>query len=88
VLVPAWRGAGDVLSTLERVALAGAETVTRVAETGIPDTDVEAAADEFNGKELADLTYALCLINVFNRLSMPFARLPLLRWLALEGFVG
>src|SRR3977135_4582639 len=46
VLVPVWRDAGAVFSTRERVALAWAETVTRVAETGVPDADYEAAAAE------------------------------------------
>ena len=36
VLVPVWRDAGKVFSARERVALAWAETVTRVAETGVP----------------------------------------------------
>jgi alkylhydroperoxidase family enzyme len=72
VFVPVWRGAGDVFSGRERIALAWAETVTGVAETGIPDVDYEAAATEFSDKELADLTYAISLINVFNRLSIAF----------------
>ena len=55
VLVPVWRDAGEVFSTRERTALAWAETVTRVAETGVPDADYEAAAAEFSDKELADL---------------------------------
>src|ERR1700749_2212706 len=37
VLVPVWREAGGVFSARERIALAWAENVTRVAETGIPD---------------------------------------------------
>ena len=55
-----------------------AETVTRVAETGVPDADYEAAAAEFSDKELADLTYAIGLMNAFNRLSISFRvpRLP------------
>ena len=76
VLVPVWRGAGDVFSIRERIALAWAETVTSVAETGIPDADYEAAAAEFSEKELADLTYAISLINVFNRLSIAFRTPP------------
>ena len=76
VLVPVWHDAGDVFSTRERVALAWAETVTRVAETGIPDTDYEAAAAEFSDKELADLTYAVGLINLFNRLGIGFRTTP------------
>src|SRR3954466_2599663 len=57
VLLPVWREAAKVFSARERVALAWAETVTRVATTGVPDADYEAAAEEYSGKELADLTY-------------------------------
>jgi alkylhydroperoxidase family enzyme len=46
-----------------------------VAETGVPDADYEAAAAEFNDKELADLTYAIGLMNAFNRLGIAF-RIP------------
>jgi AhpD family alkylhydroperoxidase len=76
VLVPVWRDAGDVFTARERKALAWAETVTRVAETGVPDTDYEAAAAEFNDKELTDLTYAIGLMNVFNRLGITFRTRP------------
>jgi AhpD family alkylhydroperoxidase len=75
VLVPVWRDAGAIFNARERTALAWAETVTRVAETNIPDSDYEVAAAEFDGKELADLTYAISLMNVFNRLSIAF-RIP------------
>jgi AhpD family alkylhydroperoxidase len=76
VLVPVWRDAGGVFSTRERAALAWAETVTRVAETGIPDADYETAAAEFGDKELADLTYAIGLMNAFNRLGVAFRSTP------------
>ena len=76
VLVPVWRDAGEVFSIRERAALAWAETVTRVAETGVPDADYDAAATEFNDKELADLTYAIGLMNVFNRLGVTFRTRP------------
>src|ERR1700754_2268615 len=66
VLVPGWREGGGQFSPRERVALAWAETVTRVAETGIPDADYEAAAAEFTEKELTDLTYAIGFINAFT----------------------
>ena len=67
VLMSVWRDAGRMFSSRERVALAWAETVTRVAETNIPNAVYEVAAAEFNEKKLADLTYAISLINVFNR---------------------
>ena len=76
VLVPVWRDAGEVFSTRERVALAWAETVTRVAETGVPDADYEAVAAEFSDKELADLTYAIGLMNAFNRFGISFRSTP------------
>ena len=76
VLVPVWREAGDVFSARERVALSWAETVTRVAETGVPDADYNAAAQAFSARELADLTYAIGLMNAFNRLGVTFRALP------------
>ena len=76
VLVPAWREAGDLFTPRERSALAWAETVTRVAQTGVPDADYEVAAAEFSDKELADLTYAIGLMNVFNRLGVSFRTPP------------
>jgi AhpD family alkylhydroperoxidase len=76
VLVPVWHDAGAVFSARERTALAWAETVTRVADTGVPDADYAAAAAEFNEKELADLTYAIGLMNAFNRLGVTFRTPP------------
>ena len=76
VLVPVWRHAGEVFSTRERIAFAWAETVTRVAETGVPDADYESAAAEFSDKELADLTYAIGLMNAFNRFGISFRSTP------------
>jgi alkylhydroperoxidase family enzyme len=76
VLVPVWRESGEVFSPRERSALAWAETVTRVAETHVPDADYDAAAAEFSATELADLTYAIGLMNAFNRLGISFRTLP------------
>lgn len=76
VLVPAWREAGELFSARERRALAWAETVMRVAETSVPDADYEAAAAEFTAKELADLTYAIAVMNAYNRLGVSFRMRP------------
>jgi AhpD family alkylhydroperoxidase len=76
VLVPVWHDARNVFDARERAALAWAETVTRVAETGVPDADYEAAASEFSDKELADLTYAIGLMNAFNRFGISFRTPP------------
>jgi AhpD family alkylhydroperoxidase len=76
VLVPVWQDAGNVFTPRERAALAWAETVTNVAETGVPDADYRAAAAEFDEKELADLTYAIGLMNAFNRFGIAFRSTP------------
>ncbi|MNI35037.1 Alkyl hydroperoxide reductase AhpD [compost metagenome] len=76
VLVPVWRDAGNVFTDRERIALGWAESVTNVALSGIPDADYIAAAGEFGDKELADLTYAIGLMNAFNRLGVAFRAKP------------
>jgi len=76
VLVPVWHDAGAVFSPRERAALAWGETVTRVSETGVPDADYNAAAAEFSEVELADLTYAIGLMNAFNRFGVAFRSTP------------
>ena len=76
VLVPVWRDAGELFTSRERAAFAWAESVTRVSETGIPDDDYVKAAAEFNDKELADLTYAIGLMNDFNRFGVAFRSSP------------
>jgi AhpD family alkylhydroperoxidase len=75
VLVPVWHESGNVFTARERAALAWAETVTRVADTHVPDADYAGARAEFNDKELTDLTYAIGLMNAFNRLGVSF-RMP------------
>ena len=75
VLVPAWREGGALFDNTERAALAWAETVTRVAETGVPDAEYEAAA-VFDRKQLADLTIAIGLMNAYNRMAISFRAPP------------
>jgi AhpD family alkylhydroperoxidase len=76
VLVPAWRAAGPLFSDTERAALAWAETATRVAETGVPDAEYDAAAAVFDRKQLADLTIAIGLMNAYNRMAISFRTPP------------
>jgi AhpD family alkylhydroperoxidase len=75
-LVPVWREAGELFSARERAALAWAETVTRVADTEVPDADFEAVSAHFEGKELADLTLTIALMNAYNRLGVSFRMTP------------
>jgi AhpD family alkylhydroperoxidase len=76
VLVPAWREARALFSDAERAALAWAETVTRVADTGVPDAEFESASAVFDQKQLADLTIAIGLMNAYNRMAISFRAVP------------
>ncbi|EYS85647.1 alkylhydroperoxidase [Cupriavidus sp. SK-4] len=75
-LVQAWHEAGGLFSEREKAGLAWAESVTRVADTHVPDEVFQAAAAVFSEKELADLTMAISLMNAFNRLAISFRRAP------------
>jgi AhpD family alkylhydroperoxidase len=75
-LVQAWREAEVLFDERERAALAWAETVTRVAETAIPDVDYQSARTVFGEKELVDLTIAIGLMNTYNRMAIGFRKQP------------
>lgn len=75
-LLQAWEEAGHLFSERERAALAWAETVTRVSETGVPDQAFQAARAVFEEKELVDLTLAIGLMNTYNRMAISFRNTP------------
>src|SRR6202166_4174916 len=75
-LVQAWAEAGNLFDERERAGLAWAETVTRVAETGVPDEAYEAARMVFEERELVDLTIAIGLMNAYNRMAISFRNTP------------
>jgi alkylhydroperoxidase family enzyme len=75
-LVQAWAEAGHLFSERERAALAWAEAVTRVSETGVPDEAFQAARAVFEEKELVDLTIAISVMNAYNRLAIGFRNPP------------
>jgi AhpD family alkylhydroperoxidase len=74
--VQAWEEGGDLFSETERAALAWAETVTRVAQTGVPDDAYQAARAVFGEKELVDLTIAISLMNAYDRMAISFRNRP------------
>lgn len=76
LLVSVWREAGDLFSASEKAAFEWAETVTRVADTGVPQAAYDAASAQFDDKALADLTIAVGLMNAYNRLAISFRRPP------------
>src|ERR1700720_1089409 len=75
-LVQAWADGGKRFDERERAALAWAETVTRVAETGVPDEAYQAARAVFEERELVDLTIAIGLMNAYNRMAISFRNTP------------
>lgn len=60
----------------ERAALAWAEAVTRVAETGVPDDVYEEVCKHFSEREVVDLTHIVALMNAWNRMSISFKNVP------------
>ncbi|MBT2115583.1 carboxymuconolactone decarboxylase family protein [Dyella sp. LX-66] len=75
-LLQAWHEAGELFDERERAALAWAESVTRVAETGVPDEDYAAVREVFDERELVDLTIAIGLMNTYNRMAISFRNTP------------
>lgn len=70
-LVSAWKES-PLFSPRERIALAWAESVTLIANDGVPDQLYLDALEHFSRSELAKLTIALGLMNTFNRLCIAF----------------
>ena len=64
-----WRVSHE-FSERERVALEWAESVTLIAATGAPDSAFEALKAHFSDTEIADLTFAISIMNAFNRLAV------------------
>jgi AhpD family alkylhydroperoxidase len=70
-MLDAWRES-PLYSARERAALAWAEALTLVADTGAPDADYELLKTEFTEAEQVNLTLAIGSINTWNRLQIGF----------------
>jgi AhpD family alkylhydroperoxidase len=64
----------ELFSPRERAALAYAESITRVAETHVPDEDYNNAARHFNELELVDLTLIISTMSAWTRMAISFRR--------------
>jgi AhpD family alkylhydroperoxidase len=64
-----WREA-RVYDARERAALELTEAVTLLTDAGVPDDVWERAAAEFDEEELAQVIFAISVINVWNRLNV------------------
>jgi AhpD family alkylhydroperoxidase len=67
----AWRET-PFFTDRERAALEWTEAVTRVADTHVPDDVHGRAAAQFTEAELVALTFAVVVINSWNRLAISF----------------
>ncbi|HEV7526135.1 MAG TPA: carboxymuconolactone decarboxylase family protein [Acidimicrobiia bacterium] len=65
----AWRET-PFFTARERSALAVTEAVTLVAESGVPKSVLDDAANQFEPAELMRLVYAVIEINAWNRLAI------------------
>ena len=60
----------------ERAAFAWTEAVTNISQTHAPDSVYEDLKKYFNEKEIVDLTLAVGMINLWNRLAISMRSLP------------
>lgn len=68
-LLSVWRES-SAFSARDKAALAWAETLTRLAGSGVPDADFDAARNAFSETELAVLTVAVGTMNLWNRIGV------------------
>jgi AhpD family alkylhydroperoxidase len=70
-MLEAWRES-SLYTDRERAALAWTEALTRVAETGAPDADYDLLKAQFTESEQVNLTFAIGVINLWNRVQVGF----------------
>jgi AhpD family alkylhydroperoxidase len=73
--LPVWRES-TLFSAKEKAALEWTEVVTKLPEHGIPDENFQRVRENFSDKEMSELTFAIGLINAWNRLSISFKAVP------------
>ncbi|MEM9582920.1 MAG: carboxymuconolactone decarboxylase family protein [Pseudomonadota bacterium] len=60
----------------EKAALAWAEAVTMISETGAPDALFDALSAHFTNEQVVDLTLIISQMNAWNRLAISFKHRP------------
>jgi AhpD family alkylhydroperoxidase len=73
--IAAWHES-PYFSEREKAALAWAESLTHVATTHAPDDVYAEVRRHFSEVETANLTYAIALMNAFNRIAVGLRREP------------
>lgn len=70
-LVSAWKES-PLYTERERMAFKWVETVTKIADAGVPDELYQEGLKHFTKEELVKLTVAISMINTWNRLCVTF----------------
>jgi AhpD family alkylhydroperoxidase len=70
-----WRES-TLFAPRERAALAWTEALTRLSEQGVPDELFERVRGQLSEKEISDLSFAITLINSWNRINIGFKTVP------------
>ncbi|MBS1207416.1 MAG: alkylhydroperoxidase [Proteobacteria bacterium] len=73
--VAIWRES-PLFTAKEKAALALSEALTQPGVDGVPDALYREAREHFSEVELSELTFAIAIINAWNRLMIAFRTLP------------
>lgn len=73
--VPIWRES-TLFSDTERAALEWTEAVTKLSEHGIDDEVYDRVRAQFSETQISELTFAIGVINLWNRLNISFKTVP------------
>jgi alkylhydroperoxidase family enzyme len=65
-----WRASGKLYAEKEKAALAWAEALTDVGMSHAEDDSYLPLKEHFTDAEISDLTFAVALMNAFNRLAI------------------
>lgn len=73
--VAIWRES-PLFNARERAALEWTEALTKLGPHGVPDEIYATVGAQFTEKELVELTYAVMMINGWNRINIAFRGVP------------
>jgi AhpD family alkylhydroperoxidase len=73
--IPIWRES-TLFSETERAALEWTEAVTKLPEHGVSDEVYDRVRVQFSETQISELTFAVAVINAWNRLNISFRNVP------------
>jgi AhpD family alkylhydroperoxidase len=73
--IPIWRES-TLFSDTERAALEWTEAVTKLSEHGVSDEVYDRVRLQLSETQISELTFAIGVINLWNRLNISFRTVP------------